>query len=364
MWILFALFFGGLVSGILLFKQQQFHESQKLVLEKVLQQQVVLEESIKKGRLAVLMNNVLDKVDEELERNSDRKLTEETIARIAALSYSFEPYNYKEGDSLTTKKYSPERGQLLLALVNMKMDSSSFRKIKLKTSFSGAALSGANLEGFDLSRIDLKGANLREADLRGINLSEADLMEANLWGANMRAANLKGASLRRANMAWVNLKDGVIRDAVMTGMDMTSAKLGGLDFRGVDLRVSDLSYSFLNGANLTEVKMEGAFFRKANLTAADFSNASVRNTDLKLAVLKDANFSGADLSGSDLSQANLSQANFTGVELYKVTFEEKKWFDVLQKWQVKGVENLGEKYEISKDLSKFSNYWLLPIQNK
>jgi uncharacterized protein YjbI with pentapeptide repeats len=83
---------------------------------------------------------------------------------------------------------------------------------------------------------------------------------------------------------------------------------------------------------------------------------------LKFAILKNADFSGADLSGADLSQADLNQVNFSGAEFYKVTFEEKKWFKKLQEWQAQGIEKIGGKYEISKDLTNVSNYWLLPIK--
>ncbi len=169
-----GLILGALMGGILGFgitRQNELLKAQIQYQARSIEQQSELIESVKKGSLVFLMSHILDKVDEELTNHPRRTLSKETIARIAALNTAFQPYAYVKGDSLSVKKLSPERGQLLLVLSIMNMDSSSFDTIKAKTSFAGADLRGANLNGANLSGVDLRDANLKEADLRGANLN-------------------------------------------------------------------------------------------------------------------------------------------------------------------------------------------------
>jgi len=362
--VFMVLLLWALASSIFLFKQNKKHRAQLENQQMKFEQELDVQEAIRKSSLVSLMGNILDKVDDELKENPNKSLSESTIDRIAALSYSFEPYEYSEGDSLSTKKYSPERGQLLLALANIDMDSTSFKMIKSKTSFSGAGLEGANLRGLDLSSADMKGANLRDADLRKTNLSKVNLLNANLWGANMSNANLIEANLRRANMEWVNFNCANLRRANFSGANLTSAKMAGLDFSGVDLKYADLTGAFLEEANLAGVNMDGSVFRRANLSGANMTGARLQVADFKFAVLTKANFSEANLISVDLTKADLREVNFSDVDLYKATFEEENWIEKLQEWKVVGAEKIGVKYEIKKDLSNVSNYWTLPIKKK
>ena len=314
---------GGLVSSFLIFKQNELSKSQTQYQNKRVEQREELLASIRTSSLVFLMRNILDKVDDELKNNPKRTLSDETIARIAALSYSFKPYRYLEGDSLSEKKYSPERGQLLLALSKMNIDSSSFDKIKSKAPFSSADLREADLIKANLRGADLRKANLNDADLRWANLNEADLRGANLRGANLRKANLRGADLNGTDMRWA-------------------------DLNGADLKRADL-----NGADLTSAKL-----RKADLSGSDFKWA-----DLNGALLNEANLAGVDLSGTDLRRANLNKANLSGVELFKVAVEEENWLEKLNEWRVTGAKEIQERYKIVDDITGRSKYRLLKIED-
>jgi uncharacterized protein YjbI with pentapeptide repeats len=196
----------GLLSIALIFRQNTLFNSRMQYERARITQQSELIESMRISNIVVLMNNVLDNVDDELKSNPDRKLSSETIARIASLSLAFRPYRILEGDSMSKRKYSPERGQLLLALAKMN-GSNSFDRIKLSTTFAGADLSGANLQGADLSDADLRGANLRDANLSSALMRKVNLTDANLWGADLHAADLREAILKRADLQWVDLHE-------------------------------------------------------------------------------------------------------------------------------------------------------------
>ncbi len=363
--------FVGIVGSFLILKQNTLVHNQTAFQNKSIKQQSMLVESVRQGNLVFLMRNILDKVDDELKQNPKRVLSDETIARIAALSYSFKPYQYIEGDSLSEKKFSPERGQLLLTLSKMNIADSSFEKIIFKTPFSNVDLSGANLRNANLQEIDFREANLSEADLRNVNLQKAEMVESNLWGANLRNANLSGASLKKANLKWADLKGSQLEGTNLDGADLSYAKLSTADLSEVKLQYATLNGASLNEVNLEGVKLFATVFSKANLQGsnlkktdlrwADLSEANLKKTNLSKANLRRANLSHADLSGADLSGANLGVVNLSGAELHRVTIEEENWFEKLKEWEVIGVEKIKSKYKIIKDKSGNFNYYLEKI---
>ena len=343
-WILASVFIvlGGLLCSFLIFKQNEQFSTHLQDQQKKIEQQSELIESIRNSNQIFLMGNLLDKIDDELKNNPQRTLSNETIARIVALGYSFKPYKYLEGDSLSVEKFSPERGQLLLVLCKMNIDSSSFAKIKLKTPFSQADLRGVDLRGADLSGADLEKAQLKDADLRWANLKRVNLKHADLWGANLKRADLKEADLKRADLRWADLNETDLREADLNGVDLSSATLRKADLRGADLKYAKLYGTILNGANLTGIDLSGTSLKRANLSKANLSKAN----------LYLSNISEAILTGSNLSKANL---NSTSVE-------EKNWLEKLPEWQVTGAKEIQENYKIGNDISVRANFRLKKIE--
>ena len=372
-WILASVFIvlGGIVSSFLLFKQQDLFQAQKQFQQQSLRQQSALVESVQRGNLVALMGNILDKADEELKDHPKRTLSEETIARIAALSYSFKPYRYLVEDSVSEKKFSPERGQLLLALSKMNMDSNSLDKITFKAPFAGADLRGAPLRGARLKEINLRGAHLVEADLRKAYLSGAKMRGARLWGARLRKANLSGADLIRSDLGWADLEHSDLSGAKLSGANLSAAKLKGANLSGIDLKWGDLSGAFLEEVNLGGIELSGTRFKRANLRGTNlsetdlkwtnFSEANLRHSNLTKTNLRRANFSNADLSGANLSGANFSVATLQGAELHQAIVEEENWLEKLEEWEVTGAESIRERYQIVKDTSGEFNYRLEKI---
>ena len=323
---------GTLINSYLIYKQNQFSKTQIENQNQKITQQSELIESTRKSNLIILISNIFDKIDEEIKSNPSRKLSDDAIERIVALNYSFEPYSFFKGDSLSEKKLSPERGLLLLMLSKTKMDSSSFDKIKDKVSFSSADLENVDLNGVDLEDIDLSNANLKNANLLGANLRHANLNDANLWGANLNEIDLEKANLNKADLRWVEMNDANLKEANLNGAKLTNAKL-----RNTDMRSSKMEWSDLTGALLNESKLDSA-----NLAGADFGGANLTGVNLSHANLKKAN----------LSETNLNQVNLSGTNLFNVSTHEEKWFEKLKEWQIIGAKEIHEKYKIVDDITK------------
>jgi len=227
-------------------------------------------EAERRGALVFLMSNILDQMYTEIERqkkdtliknptlNQDSlvfSLSDPLLGRIAALSQGFLPYRFLEGDTLTEKPVSLERGQLLMVLVKSKLDIMTYRKLYESTNFSSALLIHA-----DLRYADLRGINLQGSDLSGANLQNAQIS-----GANLRGSNLSDVNLKLANLAGTDLEKANLREVDLYKASLNRANLSEANLTGADLNYADLSL-----VNLYEAKLKDAFFGKTILKKADF----------------------------------------------------------------------------------------------
>ena len=250
------------IPYVLLYNQNKLFKAQNKLFENQnsrIDQQTKLVEAQRRSSYVLLMSNILDKVDEELKGAKDipyhesRKLSELTIGRIAALSQSLKPYYYLDGDTLISKPLSPERGQLLLALANSKLDTIiTYPKIYSKTIFHYS---------------DLKYTNLSHANLSRANLSHANLSHANLSHANLSRANLSHADLSHADLRGNSLIKVVLDSALLFCTDLSRANLSHANLRGANLVSATLESALLYDANF-----DGANLRDAQVTRKEWIN--------------------------------------------------------------------------------------------
>ncbi len=332
---------GGLTSSFLFFQQNKFSKIKAEQLNKKLAEQFELEATTRKSNSLILINNLFDKIDTELKNNPTRILSDETIERIAALNYSFEPYQYFDGEKFSKKKWSPERGQLLLMLARTEMDSVAFSQIKSRISFLGADLRNADLAGVDLSEVDLRQANFDHANLASTNLNKANLEKASLQKTNLKNAKLNETNLKNTDMQWAEFQAAELTGVLLNGANLSNAKLRKVDLTTADLRWANLRNAFLNGANLTE----------ANLLETDLSQANLEDANFTKANLVTTVFIGANLTGADLTEADLLGAKI-----------DKDWLEKLDTWQVIGAKNIQESYEIGEEALPQYKYKLLKIK--
>lgn len=323
-WMLAGLALAGFGAAAWLFRENQALRNQDKQNTRQIHNLTGALDSLRNSQLADLTGNVLDKVDEELRTRPDSSLSPGMIARIAALSKAFQPYRYAEGDSLSTLARSPGRGQLLLALCNMPMDTGSWHQILRAASFEGADLRGADLAGKDLAGIHLKGADLRDARLRGADLRGADLSWARLWGAELDSAALGGSQLKRSVLAWAKLNGADLRLALLNGADLSNAQ-----FRKADL----------TGASIQWAHAEGAFFSDANLAQADLLGTG----------LQKANLNGAILVGANLMAVNMNDAHLNGADIADARCG-KDLLEKLGEWRVATAAVIKRSFRVVEDL--------------
>jgi uncharacterized protein YjbI with pentapeptide repeats len=300
------------------YRHRDAMQRQILGQEHQLQEQKAMLAFIKTSNQEPVLRSLLDDIGAELKLSAKRTLSDGSIARIAAASLAFEPYQSIEADSLAEKAYSPARGQLLQALVLMKIDTGSFAKIRRQATFAGADLQGVHLQGLDLSGIDLAGANLMDADLSGVNLTGAVLDKAKLWGAQLVSARLGGASLIRTDFSWAQLQDAVLVKANLNGAYLNNAQMLKTD---------------LTSANFQWAHSMGAMLREAKLTAVVFKGCN----------LSKANLTQANLCFSDLRKANLSEADLAGAKLNRAVVDDN-WSEKLKGWKAVGIKELNDGY--------------------
>jgi uncharacterized protein YjbI with pentapeptide repeats len=261
-----ATFLVGLVGTLLLINQNVLLNNQN----KLIEHQMSLEEASRRSSLVVLMSNIMDKVDDEINRqlkttdteNTRYRLSASLIGQIAALSHSFKPYRYMDGDTLITNPLSPERGHLLITLTRLPLDKVTFDKIFKTATFALSDLQNVRLDSTYLVRANLNCANLNHADLRGADLRGADLAFASLRFANAIGADLSQVDLNAADLSGQELNKG--RDF----------------YAGANLSDANLSEANLSWANIKMTNFSGANMSMANLDDADLYNADLSKTDM------------------------------------------------------------------------------------
>lgn len=198
-------------------------------------QQNLLSEASRRSSLVLLISNIEDRIAEELrlEDNKKRQLSDALVGRIVALCNSLKPYKYLENDSLT-KEISPERGQLLISLVNAKLDTLTYNKIFENANFNYADLKEANLKSSYLLKINLRYANLLRA-----NLSQAVLFNSDLSYACLDYANFEHTDLRYSDMVFASMQETKFNDASMSFCSLFGAVLKSTKFSYTDLQYAD-----------------------------------------------------------------------------------------------------------------------------
>lgn len=340
-WVVVAVLIlaGSGLSSWMIYQQNQLLAAETERQSERIDAQSQLIEAIRKGNQAILLADVLENVDDELDANAGGSLGDAIVARVAALSFSLKPYAFWMGDSLSPRKLSPERGQLLLALAHMGIDSASFARIKRDAPFFGAELGGADLRGTDLSGIDLRGANLRDANLSGADLRGADLWGADLWGADLGEAVLDSAMLRRVDLRWADLNGASLRFANLNGADLSDAGLSRADLYKATFQWGRAVSATMDGAYLREANLYGTVLSRTNLDSANLQSAQ-----LTLAILAEAHLGGALLDSARVDQ---------------------DWDAKLTQWQISAAGALRKAFTVEKDTTGrfvYGNFLLVPAK--
>ena len=216
---------------------------------KRLDQQTYLQEAERRGQTLLIMDNMLKEISTDVSRSSANAIDDATAGRLISLSKMLKPYKYLENDSLIARVTSPERGYLLVSLLET--------GINLNTTARSRS-NGRLIERLDFTYAELRNLSLKGADLIQIDLSNADLRNSSFNGIDFEKANLQNTWLHETNLTYASLKEANLEHAV--------------------LQNAILDYSNLQNANLSSADLRNVSLVKTKLLDADFTNARVNKT--------------------------------------------------------------------------------------
>jgi len=201
-----------------------------------LDQQTYLQEADRRGQTLLIMDNMLKEISNNVAGNSQNRIDDATAGRLIALSKMLKPYKYLENDSLIAHVTSPERGYLLISLletgVNLNSSTRTRTNGKLieRLDFTYAELRNISLKGYDLLNIDLSHSDLRNANFNGTdfanaNFNHANLAETNLKYTSFNKANLEGATFQNAILDYGNFQNANLVMADLRNVSLLKAKI-------------------------------------------------------------------------------------------------------------------------------------------
>jgi len=109
------------------------------------------------------------------------------------------------------------------------------------------------------------------------------------------------------------LEGGDFYRATLREADMKNAVLVQGDFREADLQRTELERSDLSGSDFSRANMRSVDLEKSTLAGIVLREADLRDADIMEADLSGADFTQADIRGATLRRAHLTGARFTGV---------------------------------------------------
>jgi uncharacterized protein YjbI with pentapeptide repeats len=127
-------------------------------------------------------------------------------------------------------------------------------------------------------------------------------------GARVRGLDLYGADLRGQDLSELPLAETDFTMALLTGAKLERADLSYAVFDLGSLKDANLRNAMLYGASVQDCATTGARFDGAVLTASRLENAPLDGCSFQNAVLPHVNLRGASLQSCDLSGAILSGA--------------------------------------------------------
>lgn len=232
-------------------------------------------------------------------------------------------------------------------LSGMDLRGANFRKALLESvDLSGCQLDGADFTEAMLARADLSNSSLRECnltqaslalaqcrqtDFSGANLTETQLEDALFEGCDFSHATLKTLLLRQVGISRCRfhraaLEECIVMNLTLPQLDFSHARLHKTVFQQCELQAVIFNGAWLESCNWVESKLPQAQFKAAtlltcaavmasDLSGADFSEATLKESNLRQALLTQANFRLAKLENSDLSEADCQRADFTRANL-------------------------------------------------
>ncbi|AFC71104.1 pentapeptide repeat-containing protein [Rickettsia australis] len=203
------------------------------------------------------------------------------------------------------------------------------------TGFLFADLKKSKIENSDMSRaympkVDLSEAEVTNSKFNAVMMVNADAEKLIMQDSEWKNSNLTGISLAYADMQRVQMQGVVLNNALLDQANIIS---------------TDLENAFMNNARALEAKfkeqcnMQGITARNAYFSDAEFEHIlSLKEADLREAIIQRVKLKNADLTKAKLDKANLEYADLTNATLTNATAQFVKLSNAtLEKAEAEGL---------------------------
>ncbi len=218
-------------------------------------QQTNLQEADRRSSMLFVLDQMIKDVTTDGYRNNG-KISKANSTRIIAMSKILKPYRYLDKDTLISKPVSPERGYLLMSMLESNIDLDKMIDQNTKQTLS-------SLLNFEYA--ELTNASITDINLKNLHLNFAKMNGSNFMKSYIHKSELNNASLRNTNFSRTD-----IIESSFVGSDLNKANFKGASLKIVDFENANLSNVNFEGADLIQIN-----FKNATILNAKFDNANV-----------------------------------------------------------------------------------------
>ncbi|WP_027065922.1 pentapeptide repeat-containing protein [Maribacter sp. Hel_I_7] len=372
-------------------------------------QQTNLQEADRRSSIVYLFSNVLDKIDEELKTSNERKLSSELIARIASLTQALKPYKYLANDTITKRAISPEKGQLLSALINFKLHQNTYDSIFKKSNFQNTELQSSFLSstifnGIDLTNSIFINCNISNSIFRNSTLTntifnysiffnthfiKSDLTDANMAVIKAEKAEFLECILQNVNFSGANLQESIFNSKQNHILEFGEILYGTLTNSSKNLKpINEVSsYKIIHGSessyihpvtqknyyqvvitinninvdttSITDKNSNNNYFPDYYFKNLSFNNLNIdnmKNIDLSHSNLSGAKILNYQIIESSFTNSIITSIKFNNVSIWKTDFNNSKL-------DIQTFDN-NFKFQISPIIAPISHYFNLKPRSK
>ena len=228
-----------------------------------MKQQTFLQEAERRSFMIGILDQIIKEVTNEAYKNNGY-ISKRSATRLIAISKNLKPYRYLENDVLIKKSVSPERGYLLLSMLENNIKLGIIIDDNTKETLS---------EALNFEYAELNNASITDLNLDNINLDHSDLQGSNFQVSLIRGRGTQG---QKSSFRYANLKKAV--------------------FDKCTLKRCDFSYANMAGTSFAKSEIDNTLFVNTNLENVDFSNCDLTKVNFKDASILNANFKNATVN--------------------------------------------------------------------